>query len=532
MTNGSPDLGWSATWNDRRVTVTLRQADEVTFVDRCEVTSELARERLLQRLKNQVPAADVGPIRSKLLAMAAEGPPKQPAAARFAVPPIPEPWDAEVAGDCLLEEILAIVKRHVVLDEHAAHAVVLWVVHTYVFDRFHYSPRLLVSSPEKRCGKSLLLRLVAALSARALICESISSAALYRTVEKFRPTLILDEADTYLAGRNVDEDLRGILNAGFESGGCVLRCVGDASEPTPFSVFGPLALGMIGKPPGTVEDRSIVIPMRRKLKGESVAAVVPGVPLREVLNETQRRIVRWALDHADQLAAEMPRLPPQLDDRSADCWVVLTAIADAVGGAWPERGRRAAIEMAKARDSVDSVGLMLLADLRGVFRERGVKRLKTQAALHALVQMEHRPWLDLRGGKPIDARLLAKQLEPFGVAPTKWTSEDDGTERGYRAEDLADAWLRYLPDPGGGTELAEQPRSGLGAVANTGGADIASTPRPSGGPRMAGAGGNMADVGSAVNPCEAEGWRQMADPGVAEPRCSGSVRAPWIGSAI
>ena len=510
MTRDGDPLVWSTDWTDRKVIVSLRQGAEVRFIDKCDPASDLSRRRLFDHLKAQLPALDLQPLETRLLAMAADGPPKPAKETRLVVPPNPDAWNTSVAGDQLLDEILAVVRRHVVLAEHAAHATALWVVHSYVFDRFHYSPRLLVSSPDKRCGKSLLLRFVAALAARPLLCESISPAALYRTVEKYQPTLILDEADTFLAGRNINEDLRGILNAGFESGGCVLRCVGDESEPTPFRVFGPLALGMIGKPPGTVEDRSVLISMRRKVPGETVEKVPPGRSVREWLEDTRRRIVRWAADHADALAAAVPHVPPQLDDRSADCWYSLLAIADAARGTWPERARRAAIEMAKGRDGVDSIALMLLADLRVIFHEHRVDRLQTQFLLQSLVRMEERPWPDYRNGKAIDARQLAKQLEPFGVRPDKWNG-NGGTERGYRAADLVDTWSRYLSERNTDVGHAMPPPARSDAACTAEQRPVERHDHPPLSADMAGRGATMAGARGAANSCESGPWREVAD---------------------
>jgi Flavin containing amine oxidoreductase len=57
------------------------------------------------------------------------------------------------------------------------------------------------------------------------------------SVELAKPTLLIDEADTFLKD---NEDLPG--NAGDKRGGQVIRCVGDNAEPRVFSVFGPVAM--------------------------------------------------------------------------------------------------------------------------------------------------------------------------------------------------------------------------------------------------------------------------------------------------
>jgi uncharacterized protein DUF3631 len=54
---------------------------------------------------------------------------------------------------------------------------------------------------------------------------------------------------------------------------------------------------------------------------------------------------------------------------------------------------------------------------------------------------------DLRG-KPLDSRRLSRFLRDYDVRPRDIRADVDGEEKvrkGYRREDLHDAWLRYLP---------------------------------------------------------------------------------------
>jgi hypothetical protein len=80
--------------------------------------------------------------------------------------------------------------------------------------------------------------------------------AIFRIVERDAPTLLIDEADTFL---KENDELRGILNTGHRRGGQVTRTVGDDHEPRLFSTWAPVAIAMIGQLPATLDDRSIVL---------------------------------------------------------------------------------------------------------------------------------------------------------------------------------------------------------------------------------------------------------------------------------
>ena len=112
--------------------------------------------------------------------------------------PAPDPVDGSALGD----EIAATARRFLSLPEHAETALALWVLHTHAFEASPISPRLAVTSPEKRCGKTTLLEFVAALAAKPQMASSITAAATFRLLEMARPTLLIDEADTFLKKDN------------------------------------------------------------------------------------------------------------------------------------------------------------------------------------------------------------------------------------------------------------------------------------------------------------------------------------------
>ena len=108
-----------------------------------------------------------------------------------------------------------------------------------------------------------------------------------------------------------------------------------------------------------------------------------------------------------------PVLPSELDDRAQDAGEPLLAIADQAGGDWPDRARRALVELHGGRELDDeSAGVRLLADIQTAFAERD--RIATADLLAALHALDEAPWGDWYG-KPLSARKLAEKLRPYGV---------------------------------------------------------------------------------------------------------------------
>ena len=111
----------------------------------------------------------------------------------------PDPWPEPVATDALLGNLVDAIRRHVVLSPAAADVVALWIAHTWVYQRFDHSPRLGITSPTKRCGKSTLMEVLRLTCCRTLKADNMSASGVFRTVEALRPlTLLVDEADTFL----------------------------------------------------------------------------------------------------------------------------------------------------------------------------------------------------------------------------------------------------------------------------------------------------------------------------------------------
>ena len=360
------------------------------------------------------------------------------------------PLHQNVSAAQLLADVIAFVRRLVVLrSDGQATAIALWVMHTHVFSAAEASPYLAVLSPEKRCGKTLLLRVLSSLVRHPWRVITPSEAVVYRKIERDRPTLMLDEIDTIFGPSKDQEPLRALLNAGNEPDTVVSRCGGaNRDQLQDFAVFCPKVLAGIGKLPDTLADRSIPIRLARKAPHEVTERYRRRVvePQADALRE---RLERWAEANVDVLQAIEPHLPDSIDDRAADGWEPLLAIADLAGGEWSERARRAAVELSGAGEPEDDTpGVRLLADIRSAFAD--ADRLTTADLLAALGALDESPWSSWGASRKmpgLTARDLGNLLRPYGVhSRTIWRPGDE-TAKGYLREQFEDAWARYVPSP-------------------------------------------------------------------------------------
>ena len=365
----------------------------------------------------------------------------------------PEPWPQRVDGGELLEGIAGIFTRYMVLPPGAPTTLALWVVFAHAHDAAEISPLLALCSPEKRCGKTRALSILAALVPRPLPTSNVTPAAVFRAIERFSPTLLVDEADTFL---DVRHELRGILNSGHtRSGAYVLRTVGEDYEPRRFGTWAPKALAKIGRLPSTLEDRSILVMLQRKSAGEAVERLRL-THLEGEAKPLRRMVVRWTRNHLRALREADPDMPPELQDRAADNWRPLLAIADLAGGGWPDEARHAARGLSAGAAAEDSsVAIQLLADIRVQFLQSGEERLYTDELIRGLSRQEDRPWREWdRNGRPISPATVARLLREFGVRPEQFRRGEENRKGYFRAR-FEEPFRRYLPSLGETTETTE-----------------------------------------------------------------------------
>ena len=328
----------------------------------------------------------------------------------------------------------------------ASVSVALWIAATHGIPAWQHATRLAISSPQKRCGKSRLLDIVAALSWQPLLCASATTAAIYRSLgdSSTPPTLIMDEVDAIFGTKTKAEqndDLRALLNAGFGRNRPALRCVGPKQEPTPFPTFAMAALAGIGRLPDTVTDRAVNIALQRRARGETVASFRARRDSGD-LEKLNTRINEWINANIGALTDAEPTMP--VEDREADTWEPLIAVADLAGGRWPKLAREACRKLTRLEaeaDADDGLETLLLNDIRSVFTNAGDPEfMSSQMLTLELRKIEESPWGP--GDLELTQRKLAHRLKPFNLRPGHDALK---TIRGYRPGDFADIFHRYLP---------------------------------------------------------------------------------------
>lgn len=367
------------------------------------------------------------------------------------VPDVPDvPHLGAKAGAVLLDEVVEYMRRFVAYPtDWASIAHTLWVAHCHVVDVFENTPRIGFISPEPGSGKSRALEITEALVPRPVLSVNASTAYIFRKIsdEAGLPTLLLDEVDAIFSGGKSDasEDLRGLLNSGYRRGATAGRAAirGKEIVTEEWPSFCAVALAGLNQLPDTLMTRSVVVRMKRRRPDQKVE------PYRRRVNgedsdQLNIRLSEWGESIKDALSVAWPSLPEEIQDRDADVWEPLIAVADAAGGEWPALAREAAVAaVAEAKSKPASLGVQLLTDIRKVMVD--ADRVSTTDLLDALHDLDTSPWSSLRG-EPIDARFLARTLSKYEIEPTKIRMGMTSV-RGYHRSAFVDAWERYCPPP-------------------------------------------------------------------------------------
>lgn len=351
----------------------------------------------------------------------------------------PIPWSRPLNGNALIENVVVVIAKYVVLPPHAILTVALWVFFTYLVDAFNIAPILALCSPEKRCGKTTVEELVGEIAHRPKMMSNITPAGFYQAIDDSCATMIIDECDTFLFP---SQQLIGMINSGYKrKGGKVVRGGRDNKSNT-YNLFGPKVLAMIGPAPESIEDRSLVIWLRRKKPSEVVSRLSDAAEGDFIALRSQ--ISRWAADNMNNVRNAKPALPNLSSDRAIDNWLPLLTIATCISPECLELATAAAYTLYESQtDDSMSIGEELLFDIRSVFLNHCSERISTKTLIAGLCSNRERPWASFDNRNPISARQLSTFLAKYGVRSKNIRINDD-VFKGYELPQFKDAFERYL----------------------------------------------------------------------------------------
>jgi putative DNA primase/helicase len=373
------------------------------------------------------------------------------------------PWPEPVNPSDLLNELAAVVRRFIICDSDIPVVVALWAVMTWLMDVVDVAPLFVITAPEKRCGKSLLLSLLNRLVYRPLQASNISPASVFRSIDAWHPTLLIDEVDAFM---KTNEELRGLINSGHtRDSAYVIRTVGDNFIPTRFSTWGAKALSGIGYVADTLMDRAVVIKLRRKLSHEQVDRLRNADS--GLFDTLTAKIARFVEDYRALVREAKPDLPRSLNDRAQDNWEPLLAIASVAGPDWLALTTKVAVQISGGEDKVKSLGVELLTDIQELFEVETTDRVSTAELIRSLIADEEKPWATYNRGQPIRPRQISRMLKEFNII-SKSIRIGPSTPKGYEKKQFEDAFARYLSSPDTQSATTPQPRpAGEMSVAET-----------------------------------------------------------------
>lgn len=342
-----------------------------------------------------------------------------------------------------LDLIVQYLNKHAILPQGASEAIALWCLASYDINLFRIYPKLTIYSPEKRCGKSTVLDLIEAFAYKTLVTSNMSPASIYRVINKQQPTLIMDEADTYVQGGS--SELTGIINSGHsKSKAFVTRCKPKSLDVERFSTWTPMVLASIGKLPPTIMDRSVVIKLRRKTMQE----IVERIP-QDIGDQTKNIKVdleQWIKVNSNSIKNNTIEPEYLGNDRAVDNWLPLFAIANQVSDRWLKKCEWAYKTLTVVEQEQD-LSTSLLEDIREIFIKTSISKFPSAQLVEKLIEDKDKQWCECNKGRVLTQNTLAKMLKTYDIKP-KTIRHAGSTLRGYEIGQFRasfDSYLQPLP---------------------------------------------------------------------------------------
>jgi hypothetical protein len=352
-------------------------------------------------------------------------------------------------------EVAEFLADYMVMAPQSFLVVSAWVAASWLADQWDMFPHLAVTSPEKRCGKTRLFRLLKLICPRADMFTNISPAAMYRTIAEKKPTLLIDEAQSLgRLGSESSEVVRELLNSSIERDAKTMRCGGKNNRDVEnFGLYCPKAIALIGNLDAILADRCLPIRLERNTDKDAVKRAGYRV-VNPVGFELHEKLRKWAAKNGEKIAKVYDALEPFdiENDRMADLLMPLQAVLDPAAGGGGGQSLEALRQYAEGLEEMEkepekvSLGVQCLLACREVFvlpDKSTFSFLATSTLIDRLKRRLEEPWghYPPRGEAITDAA-LASLLRPYGIKPGL---SKDRTCRGYYLDSFRDPWERYIP---------------------------------------------------------------------------------------
>lgn len=369
-------------------------------------------------------------------------------------------YEGDVDAPALLNEIEKFILDRMVLPPDASIIITLWILQTYFMDWIYTFGYLGINSPEKQCGKSLILKLLRAFVKNGYQTTQISAPTLYRFIEEYKVTLLIDEFDSLKS----DKDMANALNAGYERGNSALKTnmdKGGAIEKyDPFCAKVLCGINLTDKIPDSTISRTIIINLKRKYTNDiksrfrSSANLNPEHPEYKYLEKIRCKLLKIAEDNKDEFKRIVDNFDANycddffkdfeaVSDRVRDNYEHLVILAKLVGGGWYDKLKEAFKSYSKVEFNNKTDHERLLFDIYKIIEHSfsGKESVGTTELLDKLLKMSESGWNEYKFGKPLNLTTLANLLRPYHIKSERISRNPD--KQGYKLEKLKDTFDRY-----------------------------------------------------------------------------------------